>query len=544
MDFLLKQKEIFEKLIGKSLVTKSDTDIPDTILPPGDDETETEIETERDALSVTCNGKKYYYCLGEILTKEFDPTFLNAFMHDSDANAAAKSVKPPVAYRIHFCIYQINVKAVVPFLEFWMTQTGYGGADTNGKKIWEFPQFEVTLTPEAMKDHSLISDELLTAISENGKLLGIYSETMALNSENVLKTMDGFIEYDTKPMEDDDNESDDMDMENSDEGGVESDAESGDEDISESDAESGLEKDNGIKGGAWFWGNAANPLAEKQELFIFMPYSGLVEMKTENGTWAILDEIMNHQKIGDVSVSAFDSEIFYQNPDLMTLYGSESNPLDEERETVYHWMEWNEKKPKSQCSISKVPQEIPYCLYLCEDKKEEDDETDVLSEDESSEVEESSEEDEESSSESELEPKAKGGNEDVLEEEKPAVSEEKSPKEKYTLSEKEHITTPPRVEDDYGYYWYFTNENMSGQKNVKRYAVFMYNTYYNLETKTKEILAKLGMEMGEAVDDAMEIHDSIYFQRDGIPLWCVKHAECFTEIDGSRKLISNETKST
>ena len=509
MDFLLKQKEIFEKLIGKNLVTKSDTDIPDTILPPDDDETE--IETERDALSVTCNGKKYYYCLGEILTKEFDPTFLNAFMHDaSEDDAAAKLVKPPVAYRIHFCIYQINVKAVVPFLEFWMTQTGYGGADTNGQKIWEFPQFEVTLTPEAMQDHALISDELLTAISENGKLLGIYSETMALNSENVLKTMDGFIEYDTKPMDD---KSDDMDMENSDEGGVES----GDE-------------ENMVKGGAWFWGNAANPLAEKQELFIFMPYSGLVEMKTENGTWAILDEIMNHQKIGDVSVSVFDSEIFYQNPDLMTLYGSESNPLDEERETVYHWMEWNEKKPKSQCSISKVPQEIPYCLYLCEDKNEEDD----VSSDVSS----------ESGSESELESKAKGGNEDILEEEKPAVSEEKSPKEKYILSEKEHITTPPRVEDDYGYYWYFTNENMSGQKNVKRYAVFMYNTYYNLETKTKEILAKLGMEMGEAVDDAMEIHDSIYFQRDGIPLWCVKHAECFTEIDGSRKLISNETKST
>ena len=219
MDFLLKQKEIFEKLIGKSLVTKSDTEIPDTILPLGDDETETEIETERDALSVTCNGKKYYYCLGEILTKEFDPTFLNAFMHDSDANASAESVKPPVAYRIHFCIYQINVKAVVPFLEFWMTQTGYGGADTNGKKIWEFPQFEVTLTPEAMKDHALISDELLTAISENGKKLGIYSETRALNSENVLKTMDGFIEYDTKPMEDvSDNESE----EKYDEGGVES----------------------------------------------------------------------------------------------------------------------------------------------------------------------------------------------------------------------------------------------------------------------------------------------------------------------------------
>ena len=520
MDFLLKQKEIFEKLIGKSLVTKSNTNIPDAILPKGDEtETETEIETERDALSVTCNGKKYYYCLGEILTKEFDPTFLNAFMHDSDeeADASNKSVKPPVTYRIHFCIYQINVKAVVPFLEFWMTQTGYGGADKNGQKIWEFPQFEVTLTPEAMKDHALVSDELLTAISENGKVLGIYSETMVLNSENVLKTMDGFIEYDTKPTESDDDISDDMDMEKNDEGGVESgdedNAENGDEDNSESRL---------VKGGAWFLGNTANPLAEKQEIFIFMPYSGLGNMKTENGTWAILDEIMNHQKISDIPVSSFDSEIFYQNPDLMTLYGSDINPLDEERKTVHSWMEWNEKKPKSQCSISKVPQEIPYCLYLCEDKKE-----DVESE--------SSDDASESS-------ETKGGNENNSEE-KPKGMEEKSPKEKYNLSEKEYITTPPRVEDDYGYYYYFTSENLS--PNAKRYAVFMYNTYYELEQKTKEIFANLGIEeMANQLDEDVEINDSIYFQRDGISLWCVKHSECFTEIDGSGKLISNETKST
>jgi hypothetical protein len=230
----------------------------------------------------------------------------------------------------------------------------------------------------------------------------------------------------------------------------------------------------------------------------------------------------------------------------MTLYGSDSNPLDEERETVYHWMEWNEKKPKSQCSISKVPQEIPYCLYLCEDKKEEDSEE---SEEDESEEDESEEDESEEDESSELEPKDKGGNEDKLEEkpaeevseEKPAekVSQEKSPKEKYTLSEKEHVTTPPRVEDDYGFYWYFTNTNIS--PNAKRYAVFMYNTYYDIEKKSKEILANLGMEMG---DTDTEIHDSIYFQRDGIPLWCVKHSECFAEIDEVGKLISNETKST
>ena len=525
MDFLLKQKEIFEKLVGKSLVTKSDTILPQ--------ETETEIETERDALSVTCNGKNYYYCLGEILSKEFDPAFLNAFMHDSSEDVASKTVKSHVSYRIHFCIYQINVKAVVPFLEFWMTQTGYGGADTNGQKIWEFPQFEMTLSSEAMKDHGLISDELLTAISENGKLLGIYSEDMSLNSENVLKTMDGFVEYDTKPIEEMSDKSDDMeneDVENGDEEGVES----GDED----DAEKEM-----IKGGAWFWVNADNPLAEKHEIFLFMPYSGLSEMKTENGTWAILDEIMNHQKIGDVPVSAFDSEIFYQNPDLMTLYGSDINPLDEERETIHRWMEWNDKKPKSQCSVSKVPQEIPYCLYLCEDKKESEESDDESSDDESSEMESSDDES------SEMESKAKGGHEDVLEKPEEEEVEEKSPKEKYNLSEKEHITTPPRVEDEYGYYYYFTSENMSGQKNAKRYAVFMYNTYYDLEKKTKEILSKLGVnDIGdvdaETGDDAMEIHDSIYFQRDGVPLWCVKNSECFTEIDGSGKLISNEIKST
>lgn len=525
MDFLLKQKEIFEKLAGKSLVTKSDTNIPDTILPQ-----ETETETERDALSVTCNGKKYYYCLGEILTKEFDPTFLNAFMHDlsDDVNSASnKSVKPPVTYRIHFCIYQINVKAIVPFLEFWMSQTGYGGADTNGQKIWEFPQFEVTLSEEAMKDHALVSDELLTAISENGKKLGIYSETMVLNSENVLQTMDGFIEYDTKPSEDvsEDDKSEDMEVNNNDEGGVESDSGSD----SESGDEDNVKKDM-VKGGAWFWGNTANPLAEKQEMFLFLPYTGLG--KTENGTWAILDEIMNHQKIGDVPVSVFDSEIFYQNPDLMTLYGSDINPLDEERETVHTWMEWNEKKPKSRCSISKVPQEIPYCLYLCEDKKEELEEE--MSEDENLDESES-----EPELEPELEPKVKGGNEDHSEEKSAEVSE--TPKEKYTLSEKEYVTTPPRVEDDYGYYWYFTNENISGQPNFKRYAVFMYNTYYDLEQKSKEILEKLGMDTDETSD--AEIHDSIYFQRDGIPLWCVKHAECFAEIDKVGKLISNETKS-
>ena len=125
--------------------------------------------------------------------------------------------------------------------------------------------------------------------------------------------------------------------------------------------------------------------------------------------------------------------------------------------------------------------------------------------------------------------------------EKPAeeMPKEKSPKEKYILSEKEYVTTPPRVEDDYGYYWYFTNTNIS--PNAKRYAVFMYNTYYDVEKKSKEILGNLGMEMG---DNDTEIHDSIYFQRDGIPLWCVKHAECFAEIDEVGKLISNETKST
>ena len=503
MEFLLKQKSLYDKFMNKiksktevesSLESGVENGVENGVESGVESGLENGIEIPRDSLSILCNGKKYSYCLGEILNREFDPMFLNAFKSDDS------KPKAPITYRIHFCMYQINVNAIVPFLEFWMTQTGYSGSGIGRYpgKLWEFPKFEITLSKQAMEDHGLIGDELLTAISENGKKIGIYPENMSLTTDVLIESMNGFVEYD-------------WDDENSD-----------DENSDTSDKKEKKEKDKT----SWFWNSSSSSSSSSnkiQEMFVFLP---LQNSEIKEGIWAVLDEMINQKKIMDVPVIPFLSNIFYQNPDLMTIYGSDENPIDKMK-TENHWTKWNEKMPVSECSKTLVPQEIPYCLYLCEEKepKEEktEEETETETEEKNMETEEKKTETEEKKMETE---------EKKTEEQKTEVKKGGSLKDKYVLSEKDD--TVSKVEDDYGYYYYFTNQIINGQKTAKRYAVFMYNTYYELDEETKKVFKNLKLdEMAteNSEKELEEIYDTIYFQREDISFWCVKNEDCFTGIN-------------
>ena len=198
-----------------------------------------------------------------------------------------------------------------------------------------------------------------------------------------------------------------------------------------------------------------------QEDIVYVFYQLRPPIGAGNGTTAILDEMLNRHKVLETPVDAKLRSLFYTYPELLYIYGSPVSPIDS---FVYG--------EDSTYDVSdEAPQEIPYCLYLCQDKTE-------FSQDfqEGKAVE------------------TITGN--ILRgiEEPHYVS----PKDKYkiaasTADDSEKLN---RTEDEHGYFYYFTNELMGGEdvKVVKRYAVFVYNTDYRLDKDTLDALKSADLE--------------------------------------------------
>ena len=177
------------------------------------------------------------------------------------------------------------------------------------------------------------------------------------------------------------------------------------------------------------------------------------------GKLAILDEMLNRHKVLETPVDAKMRALFYNYPELLYIYGSPVSPIDS---VVFG-------EDSEYDATEEAPQEIPYCLYLCQDKVK-------LSEE---------------SQEGKAVETATGK---VL----PGIEEPHyvSPKDKYQLTPGKTDLEHLRTEDKYGYFYYFTHELMGNEdvKMVKRYAVFMYNTDYCLDEETKALLKSSGLD--------------------------------------------------
>lgn len=531
MDFLLKQETIYKKAIQSKKVSEIDTIVDtnnnDTIptnlseLEP-DTKSESELESESDTKSedelmpieketiyVECNGETFSYCIGEVLNKELHSVFLSAFKNGDEKYST------PLTYTIHFCIYKINVKGCIPFLEFLLYQNN----DKTGNKqpLLQFPQTKVTLSQDAMDNHELIPDELLMGLSNKGIEIGIFPEGMIATTEEIHKYVNGFIEG---------------------------------------------ESNETVSNWNWLWGRSVSV----KDIFFFFPIPEDNWKSKTDGQWAILDEIINKKKLNNLSIDPYISHIFYDNPDLMTIYGSDTNFINKKKDSVIKTLEsaniqsvskptentgvnesmvvggkklkeWN-KGYVSKCSKFKVPQETPFCLYLCNDKTELIEEND----------------DDENENENENENKKEDKNDTEI---KYLLS---SPKEVFkTVSispEKESLLN--RTNHKYGYYYYFTDEPINTIETPQRFAVFAYNTQYVLDENTTQIVKELELEEyfekkekkskrkskdknenkieskdeneDENENENEKIYDSIYFQQDEIPVWCIKHRECIVEL--------------
>lgn len=82
--------------------------------------------------------------------------------------------------------------------------------------------------------------------------------------------------------------------------------------------------------------------------------SAVTEFKT-----AILDEIINKRKLVTDPISPEISQIFYENHKLLYIYGPPVNPID----TLIYGLQYDGNFEEE------AAQEIPYCLYLCKDKQ-------------------------------------------------------------------------------------------------------------------------------------------------------------------------------
>ena len=204
---------------------------------------------------------------------------------------------------------------------------------------------------------------------------------------------------------------------------------------------------------------AEDGVGQEENVYVF--YQIRPPIGAGNGIAAILDEMLNRHKVLETPVDAKIRSLFYTYPELLYIYGSPVSPIDS-----YVYGE------DSTYDVSdEAPQEIPYCLYLCQDKTE-------FSQDfqEGKAVE------------------TITGN--ILRGiEEPHYM---SPKDKYkiaasTADDSEKLN---RTEDEHGFFYYFTNELMGGEdvKVVKRYAVFVYNTDYRLDKDTLDALKSADLE--------------------------------------------------
>jgi len=177
------------------------------------------------------------------------------------------------------------------------------------------------------------------------------------------------------------------------------------------------------------------------------------------GKLAILDEMLNRHKVLEMPVDAKMRALFYNYPELLYIYGSPVSPIDS---VVFG-------EDSEYDATEEAPQEIPYCLYLCQDKAK-------------------------------LTEEAQEGKavETTTGKTLPGIEEPHyvSPKDKYQLTPGKTDLEHLRTEDEYGYFYYFTHELMGDEdvKLVKRYAVFTYNTDYRLDEETKALLKSLELD--------------------------------------------------
>jgi hypothetical protein len=177
------------------------------------------------------------------------------------------------------------------------------------------------------------------------------------------------------------------------------------------------------------------------------------------GKLAILDEMLNRHKVLETPVDAKMRALFYNYPELLYIYGSPMSPIDS---VVFG-------EDSEYDATEEAPQEIPYCLYLCQDKAK-------------------------------LTEEAQEGKavETTTGKTLPGIEEPHyvSPKDKYQLTPGKTDLEHLRTEDEYGYFYYFTHELMGDEdvKLVKRYAVFTYNTDYRLDEETKALLKSLELD--------------------------------------------------
>jgi len=452
------------------------------------------------SIEIECQGKKYAYHLGEVLRRKWNVWDV---LHGSEKDEKEKDEKEEeegdiqkggsrlffggggveeepndsdtedMPFQLRFCVFNINNQAIVPFLSFWLVP---GKEGVLGFPETSFvPSSDKSMDTEEEEEHA----EFLDVCRKKFLEMGIFQD----NAEEA---------FTTERMEQN------------------------------------------------YHGYIVSP-DEKKVVYVFYQLSPPLGVP---GKWGILDEILNQGKVLGTPVDKRIQSLFYANNELLYIYGSPVNPID----ALFYGADSNYD------TTNETEQEIPYCLYLCEDKTE------------------FSEEFQEGKAVETPAGKLLG-----LEE-----AHYLSPKDKYQLSKKENKSML-RTEDEYGYFYYFTNELLQDKKEeVKRYAVFVYNTDYRLDKSTLNILKSLDMEKrlvgGEhwkmdfsldkwiggglldflttrpspsseeegAVEDSDEREEeppekeeeeeeaqyaSVYFQRDGIPLWCIKNSICFTVVE-------------
>jgi len=465
-------------------------------------------EVLKKSIEIECQGKKYAYHLEEVLrkkwnvwealhdtsesnwTKEIPQTNKSGFLFRGGDDIGAVENTPSIqeenkeSFVLKFCFFTIETRTIVPFLKFFLVS----GEEEN---ILSFPK--TSFVPSSDKNVDIVEEEehaeFLDACRKKFMEMGIFKEEQeeAFTTEFMERNYHGYI----------------MSPE------------------------------------------------ENRTAYVFFQWKLPSEIK---GIYAIVDEIINRGKVLEQSVDTRLRPLFYSHPEILYIYGSSVNPI----ESVLYG------KESKYDSSNETAQEIPYCLYLCQDKAEFSEETE----------------------EGEAVETTTG---------KILGLEEKhymSPKDKYQLAKKVEENTFLRTEDEYGYFYYFTNEELSEDSEpTKRYAVFLYNTEYRLDKYTLNILKSLDLEkrlvggeylkwtfsmedwgiggmpdffklysahseteeeekaveekaveekaveqdenqeQEEEEEEQEDIYSSIYFQRDDIPLWCIKHRICFIALE-------------
>jgi len=350
----------------------------------------------KNSIEIECQGKKYAYHLGEVLNRKWSSdSFQNPKPKDNNNKRMIKggdrldtaAQHGGKEIQLQFCLFTINTDAIVPFLEFWLVP--------NAENVLAFPQsvFQVNGMEggDDEEEHAAFLDVCRKKMME----LGIFTteEEDAFTTERMERDYHGFI---------------------------------------------------------------SAPPGQEEIVYVF--YQLRPPIGAGNGIAAILDEMLNRHKVLETPVDAKLRKLFYTYPELLYIYGSPVSPIDS---LVYG--------EDSTYDVSdEAPQEIPYCLYLCQDKTE-------FSQDfqEGKAVE------------------TITGN--ILR----GIEEPHylSPKDKYQIVDSTAAKLS-RTEDEYGYFYYFTNELMGGEdmKVVKRYAVFVYNTDYRLDKYTLDTLKSADLD--------------------------------------------------